>query len=109
MHDVNAVPEVANRVILLNKTIVADGTTSEVFSDVSLLEENNLDIPDICKIFSILGCYGCACDALPLTFHGAARVLDDMIEKNGGTVFLKCSETTDEKATALIQRFNPSR
>ncbi len=105
MHDVNAVPEVANRVILLNKTVVADAAPSVVFSNVRLLEENNLDVPDICKIFSILECYGCASDVPPLTFYGAARILDDMIEKNGGTIPLRRSDTTEEKVAELIQRF----
>lgn len=105
MHDVNAVPEVANRVIILNKTVVADGTPSEVFSDICLLEENNLDVPEICKIFSMLDCYGCTCDALPLTLPGAARVLDEMFEKNGGAIPLRRSDTTEENAADLIQRF----
>lgn len=109
MHDVNAVPEVANRVVILNKTIVADGTPADVFSQVSLLEENNLDVPEICKIFSILDCYGCDCDALPLTLPGAARVLDDMLEQNGGTVMLGRTDATDAYVADLVRRFCLSR
>ena len=69
MHDLNAVPYIADRVIVLNRSVVAEGTPQEIFSDIGLLEENNLEIPEICKIFSILGCYGCRFDNVPLTME----------------------------------------
>jgi len=109
MHDVNAVPEVADRVVILNKTIVADGTPSEVFSDVRLLEENNLDVPEICKVFSILNCYGCTCEEQPLTLPGAARMLNGLIETNGGTVTLGRTDATDAYVADLVRRFGLSR
>ena len=109
MHDVNAVPEVADRVVILNKTIVADGTPAEVFSDASLLEENNLDIPEICKVFRMLECYGCTCDAPPLTLPDSARALDDLIETNGGAVTLGRTDATDAYVADLIRRFCVSR
>ena len=109
MHDVNAVPEVANRVVILNKTVIADGTPADIFSDLSLLEENNLDIPEICKVFSILDCYGCTCEEPPLTIPGAARVLDGMIEQNGGSVTLGRTDATDAFVKDLVRRFGLSR
>ncbi|WAI01727.1 hypothetical protein [Methanogenium organophilum] len=85
--------------------VVADGTPTDLFSQVSLLEENNLDVPEICKVFSILGCCECGCDAPPLTLPGAAQVLDGMIDKNGGTVWLGRADGTDKKVAALVRRF----
>ncbi|KAF1076393.1 energy-coupling factor ABC transporter ATP-binding protein [Methanogenium sp. MK-MG] len=105
MHDVNAVPDVADRVVILNRTIVADGTPVEVFSDISLLEDNNLDVPEIYKMFCILGCYGCTYEVPPLTIPEAALTLDRMIDTNGGTVRLGRSENTKEEMTDLFRRF----
>jgi len=104
MHDVNAVPEVADRVIILNKTVVADGTPQEIFSDIDLLDENNLEVPEICKIFFIMGCYGCRFDDVPLTIHEAASVLDHMIDENGGKVSLYRNEKIKDKLAALFHK-----
>lgn len=105
MHDVNAVPEVANRVVILNKTVVADGTPAEIFSDIGLLEENNLDVPEICKVFRILECYGCTCDVTPLTLPGVAQVLNGMIEKNGGSMTMGRTDAADAYVADLVRRF----
>ena len=91
------------------QVIVADGTPSEVFSDVHLLEENNLDVPEICKVFSILDCYGCTCEEQPLTLPGAARMLNGLIESNGGTVTLGRTDATDAYVADLVRRFGLSR
>ncbi|UUX91954.1 energy-coupling factor ABC transporter ATP-binding protein [Methanoplanus endosymbiosus] len=106
MHDVNAVPSVADRIIVLNRTVVADGSSQEIFSDIELLEENNLEVPEICKLFCILGCYGCTCDTVPLTMEEAALALDKMTGNNGGNVALKKDEHTDENVKSTICRFS---
>jgi len=106
MHDVNAVPYIADRVVILNRTVVADGTPQDIFSDIALLEKNNLEIPEICKIFSILGCYGCRCGAVPLTMQEAASELDRMTGDNGGSVTLQQEDSTKEKVEATIRRFS---
>jgi cobalt/nickel transport system ATP-binding protein len=103
-HDVNAVPEVADRVVILNRTVVADGTASEIFGDTHLLEENNLDVPEICKIFGILGLYGCTCDVPPLTIADAVRALDCMIGRDG-SVSLGRGEHTGDEVAALVDTF----
>jgi len=105
MHDVNAVPEVADRVFILNRTIVAAGTPADIFSDIDLLESNNLDVPEICKLFSFLECYGCRCDVPPLTIHDAARALKRMIDRNGGSLQLSSNGNTEEEMVDLIRRF----
>jgi len=106
MHDVNAVPSVAERVIVLNGKVVADGTPQEIFSDINLLEENYLEVPEICKMFCILGCYGCRCDTVPLTMEEAALALDKMTGENGGSAVIMRDEDTSEKVKGTICRFS---
>ncbi|UCE39377.1 MAG: ABC transporter ATP-binding protein [Thermoplasmata archaeon] len=50
-HDVNSVAQIAGRGIILNRKIVARGTMRKLFSDDKLLVSNNLDAPDITKLF----------------------------------------------------------
>src|SRR5690606_13899045 len=72
MHDVNAVSYLADRVVVLNTTIVADGDVHSIFSDSELLKENNLEAPEAYKLFRIMCCYGYACcNALPLSVADA--------------------------------------
>ena len=66
-HDVNAVSELADRVYVLNKRIIAEGTMQKIFSDVELLKENNLEVPEISKLFEVLQCFGYNCEELPLS------------------------------------------
>ena len=103
-HDVNAVPALADRVVILNRTVVADGTASEIFAGTRLLEENNLDVPEICKIFGILELYGCNCEKPPLTLAEAARTLDGMVGR-GGSVSLGRGASTEAEVAALLDRF----
>jgi len=64
-HDVNAIPELADRVIVLNRTVVADGTTREVFSDTDTLLAAGLEVPVIMQFFDVLQAFGYPCDVLP--------------------------------------------
>jgi cobalt/nickel transport system ATP-binding protein len=50
-HDVNIAAQIADRVIVLNKKVVADGPPMGLFSNTKLLDQNNLDAPEITKLF----------------------------------------------------------
>jgi ABC-type multidrug transport system ATPase subunit len=55
IHDVDFVPAVTARVYVLNKgRIIAEGHVREVFSDVKLIEEANLEPPVLTHFFNIL-------------------------------------------------------
>ena len=45
----------SDRVMILNRRIVGEGSPKEIFSDLSLLKENGLDAPQIVKLFLKLG------------------------------------------------------
>ncbi|WP_421077423.1 energy-coupling factor ABC transporter ATP-binding protein [Methanothermococcus sp. Ax23] len=49
-HDPNLV-SIADRCYVLNKTIIFEGSPKDVFSNIELLEKENLDVPEIAKLF----------------------------------------------------------
>ena len=50
-HDVEAIPYIADRVIVFNKRVIADDTTVNIFSNEELLKKANLTMPTISKIY----------------------------------------------------------
>ncbi|AEH07418.1 energy-coupling factor ABC transporter ATP-binding protein [Methanothermococcus okinawensis] len=52
-HDPSLV-SIADRCYVLNKTIVYEGSPKEVFSNIELLKNENLDVPEIAKLFKRL-------------------------------------------------------
>ena len=59
-HDMRLVAEMAHRIIILKEgKIVKDGNPYTIFSDHHLLEENNLEQPQIVKLSQMLGCGTC--------------------------------------------------
>ncbi|MCP1714543.1 cobalt/nickel transport system ATP-binding protein [Methanocalculus alkaliphilus] len=106
MHDVNAVSHLADRVIVLNTTIVADGDAHTIFSDGGLLKANNLEAPEIYKLFRILDCYGyTCCHKHPLSTTDAPSAFDASLEENGGSIHLRKSESTGDKIQKVMDTF----
>ncbi len=93
-HDVNAIPELADRVIVLHKTVVADGTTREVFSDTETLLAAGLEVPTIMQFFEVLQAFGYPCNVLPLSIEGAVSNLTQTIENGDGHIHLHIHEHT---------------
>ncbi|AFV23710.1 cobalt ABC transporter, ATPase subunit [Methanolobus psychrophilus R15] len=109
MHDVNALPELADRVYVLNRRIVAEGSPREIFSDWELLKTNNLEAPDVFKLFKVLNCFGYSSDDLPLSFDEAVEVLTKTIEGREGHVHLHIHEHTHKEISNLMQSYNHHR
>lgn len=95
-HDVNAIPELADRIYALNRTVIESGTPWEIFFDGELLKKNNLDVPDVFKIFEVLQCFGFSCESLPLSLDEAVTGLTRTIETEGGHIHLHIHEHTHE-------------
>jgi cobalt/nickel transport system ATP-binding protein len=95
-HDVNAIPEFADRIYALNRTIIEKGTPREIFFDGELLRQNNLDVPDVFKLFEVLRCFGFNCEKLPLSLDEAVSGLTEVIETEGGHIHLHIHEHTHD-------------
>ena len=96
-HDVNAIPELADRIYALNHTIIEKGTPRDIFVNGELLKHNNLDVPDVFKLFEVLRCFGFNCEKLPLSLDEAVSGLTKIIESEGGHVHLHVHEHTHEE------------
>ncbi len=109
-HDVNAVPEIAKRAYVLNKTILAYGTVKEIFENADLLREVNLEVPEVVKLFEILRCFGYNCEELPLSVEESIEHLTRTIEGKDGHVHLHIHEHTHEQLNSVIDRhFHPHK
>ena len=100
-HDVNAIPEIADRVYVLNKKIVAEGIPREIFMDFDLLRKNGLDAPEIMKLFYVLECFGYDCDELPLSIDEAIQELTRVVETRDGHIHLHIHEHTHKNMEKL--------
>jgi cobalt/nickel transport system ATP-binding protein len=96
-HDVNAIPELADRIYTLNRTIIEMGTPREIFFNGALLKQNKLDVPDVFKVFEVLRCFGLNCEKLPLSLDEAVSGLTKMIETEGGHIHLHIHEHTHDE------------
>jgi len=105
-HDVNALPELSDRVYVLNRGIIAEGSPREIFSDSELLEEHNLEAPEVFKLFRVLSCFGYNCDVLPLSIDEAVEVLTRTIENGNGHMHLHVHKHTHEDIKKLIHSYN---
>ncbi len=77
-HDVNSAVKIADRAIVLNKNVIADCPLMELFSDSKLLAQNNLDAPEITKLFLSMKELGYHVD-LPLSSEEALLELKKKI------------------------------
>jgi len=105
-HDINAIPELTERVIVLNRTVIADGNTREIFSDTDMLIKAGLEIPVIMQFFEMLQFVGYPCDKLPLSLEGAVNNLTQTIENGEGHIHLHYHKHTHSKITATLNKFH---
>jgi cobalt/nickel transport system ATP-binding protein len=77
-HDVEALPELADRVIVINQgTVFGQGKTREILQDRNLLESAGLEQPAIVKLFSELKLKGLVRN-VPMTADEAQEELGDL-------------------------------
>ncbi|AKB85653.1 energy-coupling factor ABC transporter ATP-binding protein [Methanococcoides methylutens] len=105
MHDINALSDLADRVYVLNRSIVAEGTTREIFSDPILVKENNLDAPDIFKFFKIMNCFGGAHSQTPMSIDESVEELTRAIEALEGKMSLQVHENTHDMVDEVISSY----
>ena len=74
-HDVEALPELADRVIVVSHgSLLGGGEMHKVLQDVALLESAGLELPSIARLFTKLKVLGLI-DEVPITYQEALTVL----------------------------------
>jgi cobalt/nickel transport system ATP-binding protein len=75
-HDLITVPLLADRVYLLNKRVIAEGSTRDILTNAELLKNNGLEVPPLVELGLRLGI-----NTVPLTVDEAVERLRDVFEK----------------------------
>lgn len=104
-HDINAVPKIADRVYVLNREVVAEGSPREIFTNEELLKENNLDVPEVFKLFEVLNFFGFDSEDLPLSIDEAIDELTDTMETGEGHMHLHLHEHSHEDIEELKGKY----
>ncbi|MFZ2070692.1 MAG: ATP-binding cassette domain-containing protein [Halobacteriota archaeon] len=102
-HDINAISELADRVYVLNRSIIAEDTPRKIFADVELLQENHLEVPEVYKLFEVLRCFGYPCEDLPLSIDDAVAELTKAI--NTRHIHLHIHEHTHEDVKRVRSKY----
>ena len=81
-HDVNFLPEVADRVYVLSKGhIISEGPLREVFSNPKIMNQVNLEPPIITRLFHLLAEQSSlVAESTPLTFEEALYEIDRLVK-----------------------------
>mgnify|MGYP005853257759 CR=1 FL=1 len=80
-HDVEALPELANRVIVISRgAILGEGETAKVLQDLKLLGAAGLESPVIVKLFSELKAAGIV-EEVPITLSAGLQKLCERLRK----------------------------
>lgn len=80
-HDLDAVAEVADRVLILNISPVAEGRLGDIAGRGSVLEDAGLEPPQLTKVFKALEDKGFEVDRLPTTMDQAVAHLVRLLER----------------------------
>ena len=72
-HDVNAVPDFAKRIVVLNKYVLASGDVRTILSNETMLKEADLDVPEITRLFKVLASIGYTTEELPFSLDEAVE------------------------------------
>jgi cobalt/nickel transport system ATP-binding protein len=74
-HDVEALPELADRVIVVSHgSLLGGGEMHEVLQNVALLESAGLELPSVARLFTKLKDLGLVHE-VPITYEGALSLL----------------------------------
>lgn len=80
-HDVNLVPLLADRILLLNKSIVAEGDIHQIMNRRDLMDDLSLEIPILADLFKTLQEESLYSGAIPFRKDEAVEAIREMLQK----------------------------
>jgi cobalt/nickel transport system ATP-binding protein len=66
-HDIEAAAEMADRIYVLDRKVLAQGTSRDILTDAKLLESAGLEMPQVARVFAELKARGRYSGEIPLT------------------------------------------
>lgn len=82
-HDLEAAAEIVDRAIVLNESIVMEGSMRELVLAKEILERTGLEVPPISKLFGVLSSMGYPVEDLPVSMNQAVAELTRVIDREG--------------------------
>ncbi len=82
-HDLEAVAEVVDRAVVLNRKVVMQGTMRELVVAKEVLAEAGLELPPVSKLFSVLHSLGYPVESLPVSMDQAVAEFTRVIDTEG--------------------------
>lgn len=79
-HDANLVPSMADRILLLDRKIVADGDVRQILCSRDLMDGLGLEMPLLVDLFETLREEGCYSGVTPFAKEAAAKAINDMLQ-----------------------------
>jgi len=80
-HDVNLVPLLADRILLLNRSIVAEGSVHQIMSRRDLMDDLGLEMPILADLFETLQEEGLYSGAIPFKKDEAVGAIREMLHR----------------------------
>lgn len=80
-HDIEAAAEIADRAVVLNVEVVAQGNMKDIIQSPEVLESVGLEIPPVPKLFKALDAMGYKVNSLPISIEQAVAELTRIIDK----------------------------
>lgn len=82
-HDLEAAAEIVDRAVVLNISVVMEGTIREVVMAKEVLDRAGLEMPPVSKLFNVLGTMGYPVESLPVSVDQAVAELTKVIDREG--------------------------
>lgn len=80
-HDLEAAAEIADRVLVLKRKVICEGTVSEIVRRKDVLLEAGLEPPQISRLFESLSGMGYPVEAVPVSVEQAAAELARVVDR----------------------------
>lgn len=82
-HDLEAAAEIVDRAIVLNISVVKEGTIRDLVMDAKVMEDAGLELPSVSKMFRMIDSMGYPVDNLPVSMDQAVAELTKVIDREG--------------------------
>jgi len=79
-HDMEVLPEIAERIIVIDREKVTEGPARDVLMDEKLLDKANLDVPVVARLFKMLESSGLNCDEIPFNTDSAIEIIKKLMK-----------------------------
>ncbi|OGS56711.1 MAG: hypothetical protein A3K60_02475 [Euryarchaeota archaeon RBG_19FT_COMBO_56_21] len=80
-HDLEAAAEIVDRAVVLNVSVVMEGTMSDIVMSKKVLQDAGLELPPVSKLFDAMGRMGYPVDSLPVSMDQAVAELTRVIDR----------------------------